>query len=129
MSLLKSTVPGLIIDEAFMADEELMFTVIKICFQLPLLETLRRPGALPLFGYRDVLLFGDIRQLPPASGRQPFWATETFQSFFEIFVLREDRRHERDASMRQLKELFAWGGCEHKEKMYNDKGWEQQYYP
>ena len=76
------TVRGFIVDEAFMADEELMFNVINICFQLPLLETLRRPGALPLFGYRDVLLFGDIRQLPPASGRQPFWATETFQSFF-----------------------------------------------
>ena len=94
------TVPGFIIDEAFMADEELMFTVINICFQLPLLEELRRPGAIPLFGYRDVILFGDFRQLPPASGRQPFWATETFQSFFEIFILREDRRHERDAAMR-----------------------------
>ena len=68
-----------------MADEEMVFTVINICFQLPLLETHRRPGALPLFGYRDVLLFGDIRQLPPASGRQPFWATETFQSFFSKF--------------------------------------------
>ena len=42
------TVRGFIIDEAFMADEELMFTVINICFQLPLLEELRRPGAIPL---------------------------------------------------------------------------------
>ena len=120
-------VRGFIIDEAFMADEELMLNVINICFQLPLLDTLRRSGAIPLFGYRDVLLFGDIRQLPPASGRQPFWATGTFQSFFEIFVLREDRRHERDASMRRLKELFAWGGCAHEKTIYNDKGWEQPW--
>ena len=66
-----------IIDEAFMADQETLFGVINICVQLPLREKLRRPGAIALFGYRDVLLFGDLRQLPPASGSQPFWATES----------------------------------------------------
>ena len=106
------------IDEAFMADEEMMLTITTICFQLPLLDKYRRRGASPLFGYRDVILFGDLRQLPPASGRKPFWSTQTFQSFFEVFVLREDRRHERDAAMRKLKELFAWGGCEHHKELY-----------
>ena len=110
-----------------MADEEMMLTIITICFQLPLLDKYRRRGASPLFGYRDVILFGDLRQLPPASGRKPFWSTQTFQSFFEIFVLREDRRHERDAAMRKLKELFAWGGCEHHKELYNDEGWEEPW--
>ena len=40
---------------------------------------------------------GDIRQLPPAIGKQPFWATAMFQKYVGIFVLREDRRHEPDA--------------------------------
>ena len=120
-------VPGLIIDEAYMSDQETLFTVIQICAQLPLLERLRRPNALPLFGYRDVFLLGDLRQLPPATGNQPFWATETFQDFFEIMVLREDRRHEKDAEMRALKELLAWGGCEHTRALCNDEGWEQPW--
>ena len=105
---------GLIIDEAFMADQETMFEVIKICTQVPLRQQLRQPGSLPLFGYRHVLMFGDLRQLPPASGNPPFWASETFQTYIEIFVLREDRRHEKDAEMRELKELIAWGGHAHK---------------
>ena len=29
--------------------------------------------------------------------------------------------------MRRLKELFAWGGCDHKEKLYNDEGWEEPW--
>jgi len=120
-------VAGLIIDEAYMADQETFFTVIQICAQLPLHERLRRPNAIPLFGYRDVFLLGDLRQLPPASGNQPFWATDTFQNFFEIMVLREDRRHEKDAEMRALKELLAWGGCEHARPLSNDEGWEQPW--
>ena len=77
---------------------------------MPLPPALRRPGALPLCGFRDLLLCGDVRQLPPASGRAPFWSTQTFQTMFEVFRLREDRRHERDPAMRELKEKMAWGG-------------------
>ena len=106
-------VQGLIIDEAMMAEQLLMFGMITMCQDAPLLPSLRRKGALPLFGYRDVLVLGDLRQLPPASGNQPFWATHTFQDFFAIICLREDRRHERDTAFQDLKELIAWGGFDH----------------
>eukprot|EP00973_Karenia_brevis_P054530 7577686-Karenia_brevis.AAC.1 len=36
----------------------------------------------------------------------------TFQKLFEIFCLKEDRRHERDHRMREIKEYFAWGGTD-----------------
>ncbi len=57
-----------------------------------------------------MLLCGDVRQLPPASGEPPFWSTAAFQNIFEIFRLSEDRRHEREPGMQQIKEKFAWGG-------------------
>ena len=120
-------VVGLLIDEAFMADQDTVFEVIKICTQVPVRKPMRQPGALPLFGYRHVLLFGDLRQLPPASSTPPFWASQTFQNNFEIFTLREDRRHERDAEMRNLKELIAWGGHAHTTTLSNDTGWEDPW--
>ena len=57
-----------------------------------------------------MILCGGIRQLPPASGRQPFWSTNIFQRLVETIRLREDRRHEKDLAMQTLKEKFAWGG-------------------
>ena len=42
-------VSGLIIDEAFMSDQDTMFEVMKICTQVPLRKDLRRKGSLPLF--------------------------------------------------------------------------------
>ena len=101
----------LVVDEAMMAESDLMLLLREICREIPLTSDLRRPGAFPDFGYRDVIVCGDIRQLPPASGKQPFWASRTFQESFEIFSLEEDRRHEKDLHMQTLKELFAWGGC------------------
>ena len=55
---------------------------------------------------------GDLRQIPPADAEstQPFWGTATFQTKFEIFVLKEDRRHARSPEIREVKELIAWGG-------------------
>ena len=91
-----------------MAESGLMLFIQSILREVPLPEKLRRPGALPDWGYRDVIVCGDIRQLPPASGKQPFWACATFQQGFEIFCLTEDRRHEKDLHMQHLKELFAW---------------------
>jgi hypothetical protein len=101
----------LVVDEAMMAESDLMLLLREICREIPLTSEMRRPGAFPDFGYRDVIVCGDIRQLPPASGKQPFWASHTFQESFEIFSLQEDRRHEKDLHMQTLKELFAWGGC------------------
>ena len=107
-------VQGLIIDEAMMADANSFQHLIDILQEYPLLEPLRRvrpEKAIRLLGYRDAILSGDIRQLPPASGLAPFWSTRQFSDFFEIFMLREDRRHERDKSMQSLKEDLAWGGA------------------
>ena len=73
-------------------------------------EARRRPNALPLFGFRDVILCGDTCQLTPTDDAVPFWASSTFQNYFEIFRLREDRRHERDPHLQDVKELLAWGG-------------------
>ena len=89
----------LVVDEAMMAESDLILLLREICREVPLSENLRRAAALPDFGYRDVIVCGDIRQLPPASGKQPFWASDTFQEGFEIFSLAEDRRHEKDIHM------------------------------
>ena len=101
----------LVVDEAMMGECDLILLLRDICCEVPLTVEFRRPGALAEFGYRDVILCGDIRQLPPASGKQPFWGCDSFQEVFEIFTLAEDRRHEKDIRMQRLKELFAWGGC------------------
>ena len=103
-------VQGIIIDEAMMAEYALGNNFTEVLRQIPLRENKRRPGALPKFGYRDILLGGDLRQLPPASGSMPYWAADVFYEDFEIYVLAEDRRHERDIETQSIKELVAWGG-------------------
>ena len=116
-------VQGLIIDEAMMAAVDIMFKCFEVLERHPLRPCLRRANALPLLGFRDLILCGDIRQLPPASGQQPFWGTATFQKMFEIFRLREDRRHERDLPMQSIKELLAWGGTRPHDDIDVDKEW------
>ncbi len=100
-----------------------MQVLMEVCNEVPLLTSLRRKNAIPLFGYRDIILFGDVRQLPPASDGKPFWATHSFTQCFEIFVLKEDRRHERDPLMRDIKEKLAWGGTLPDETFQADKPW------
>ncbi len=106
-------VAGLIIDECMMTSLEAADALFAVCRQVPLREDLRRvpcSEALTFCGYRDLILPGDVRQIPPASGSRPFWSTAPFRTLFEIFMLHEDRRHERDPGMQQLKEKIAWGG-------------------
>jgi hypothetical protein len=94
---------GLLIDEAFMVSFETGDALLKVCQEYPLRADLRQTvGAanVAVTGFRHLLLFGDIRQLPPASGSRPFWSTAIFRDLFEIFVLREDRRHEKDPEMK-----------------------------
>ena len=55
-------------------------------------------------------MLGDLRQLPPADGRKPFFGSPDFHLLFEVFLLAEDRRHEKDKDMQKVKELIAWGG-------------------
>ena len=109
-----AAIPGIIVDEAFMADAPAFNTFLKVLCDVPYEPAgpRRVPKHLccPHTGGRCLMTGGDNRQLPPASGKPPFWSTWRFQNLFEIFVLREDRRHERDAEMRNIKEKLAWGG-------------------
>ena len=106
---------GIIIDEIRMLGEDTFREVIRVLQAFPLREECRHrvPAGkqIPMFGYRDIICAGDLRQSPPADGRQPSRATQLFHRHFEVFVLREDLRHEQDLDMQQLKELIAWGGC------------------
>ena len=116
---------GLLLDESFMISCETGDQLLQVCQEYPLRADLRAKFGAPTMrctGYRHLLVFGDIRQLPPASGSRPWWSTKLFLDMFEIFVLREDRRHEKDADMRRLKELLAWGGSEpNKNKLCADE--------
>ena len=101
------TTRALIVDEAMMSDCIFMNAFLTVLQEIPLNTDLRRCAdkvGLPQFGYRDVIFCGDIRQLPPASGIAPFWSSWAFRNLFEFFVLREDRRHERDPCMREMKD-------------------------
>ena len=103
----------LIIDEAMMSEDALIFILAEICREYPLKSSRHRVAShrsLTFFGGRDVVMCGDIRQLAPASGKRPFWSTPTFRNLFEIFRLQEDRRHERNLAMQAIKEKVAWGG-------------------
>ena len=107
-------VEGLVIDEFTMLHDRAARELIKKLQEHPLDAKLRRPipveRQIPMFGYRDIILCGDLRQLPPASGEAPFFSTNDFHLLFEFFVLTEDRRHEKYKSIQKLKELIAWGG-------------------
>ena len=105
---------GLVIDEAMMVEENIMNTLLSVLQQIPLLPTLRRKNAHPKFGYRDIVIGGDLRQLPPASTKSqlPFWSRDLCYEDFEFMVLKEDRRHEKDPRMQKLKEMLEWGGVE-----------------
>lgn len=59
----------------------------KLCQEFLLREDLRKPNALPDFGYRDVIICGDQFQLPPASGNPPIVTHKDFQTKCERCLL------------------------------------------
>eukprot|EP00973_Karenia_brevis_P077616 10786301-Karenia_brevis.AAC.1 len=73
-------------------EEKIMLTLMNVLQQVLLLPELRRKSALPKFGYRDVIIGGDLRHLPPASpdAKVPFWARDLCYEDFEFFMLTED---------------------------------------
>ena len=82
----------LLLDEVSMLD--------KLCFEgiqevLSIVDHNRRPDA-PLsadpFGDVHLLLFGDFKQLPPASSQAPFIIIPSVVETFEFRVLRQNRR-------------------------------------
>ena len=105
-----ASVPGVIVDEAFMADGKAFYTFLQVLRVVPYEPTGRRrvpwDQRCACTGGRDLILGGDYRQLPPASGIAQFWSTWRFQNLFEIFLSEEDRRHERDEEMRWAAALW-----------------------
>ena len=57
------------------------------------------------FGDVHILLFGDLKQLPPATGRAPFIVLKIVHGF-EYRVLRENRRVVQDETRRDEIEAF-----------------------
>ena len=71
-------------------------------------DVLRRPDerAADCFGPMHVLLFGDFKQLPPASSRAPFIVHPRVPLEFEFRSLRENRRVVQDVSRRDELDFF-----------------------
>ena len=58
------------------------------------------------FGGLHVLLFGDFKQLPPATSKPPFIMLESVYETFDFRVLRENRRVSVDAARSNESEDF-----------------------
>ncbi len=101
---------GILIDEFTMLDRRAWNRMRKNCQEYPLREDLRKAGALPDFGYRDLILCGDVFQLPPASGHPPLVTHRDFQEKLEFFVLRENRRQEKNPEYGKLLDIVKEGG-------------------
>ena len=85
----------------------------RLCEEYPLEPHLRKKNALKYFGYRDVLLVGDNCQLPPASGHAPLVTHREYQTLFEFFVLRENRRQEKNSELGRTLDKIKLGGGVH----------------
>jgi len=81
----------LLIDEFSMIDEPAWNTIASL---LSMIDHSRRPNdtnASPL-GNIHILLFGDFKQLPPATSKAPFIRLPFVRNEFEFRVLRQNRR-------------------------------------
>ena len=58
------------------------------------------------FGELHVLLFGDFKQLPPATSKPPFIMLDTVYKTFDFRVLRENRRVTVNAERASESETF-----------------------
>ena len=72
----------LLIDEVSMMDIDAWGTIKNILAEI----RLRRPGPM------HVLMFGDLKQLPPATSKAPFIVDPVVKNTFAFRVLRENRR-------------------------------------
>ena len=99
---------GIVIDEFTMLDRRAYNKIKKLCSRFPLHPDLRKPNACAEFGYRYVIFCGDLFQLPPASGHPPLVTHVDFQTKFEIMVLKENRRQEKNPSSKDGFVVFVW---------------------
>jgi len=107
----------LMLDEVSMIDTVCWSTIAEL---LSIIDHSRRPNTDahiedPL-GRMHLLLFGDFKQLPPATSRAPFVVDPIVHNCFTFRVLRENRRVCRDATRTQELEGFhqvltdiSWG--------------------
>ena len=76
-----------------MLDQRCFEGIQKIC---SIIHNSRRPGAAAApadpFGSVHILLFGDFKQLPPASSEAPFIILPSVYETFDFRVLRQNRR-------------------------------------
>ena len=103
-------VTGIIIDEFLMNDIEAFRVLQDTCQLFPLPPEKRKQNAFREFGFRDVLLIGDVFQMPPASGLAPIVTTSLFQNNFEVFYLKENRRQEKNPAYGKILGSIRRGG-------------------
>ena len=79
----------LLLDEVSMLDIDAWAA---ICSILSTVDHSRRPDveSSDAFGSLHVILFGDFKQLPPATSKPPFIMLDTVYKTFDIRVLREN---------------------------------------
>ena len=96
----------LLLDEVSMIDERCYS---GICDVLSIIDHTRRPterASADCFGPMHILLFGDFKQLPPATSRAPFIVHPRVTGDFQFRCLRENRRVVQDDSRRDELDMF-----------------------
>ena len=92
------------IDEVSMMDDACFGSICSVCSDI---DHTRRPDVKrsDCFGPLHVLLYGDFKQLPPASARPPFPVHPVFRTF-DVLCLRQNRRVVKDEARRKELESF-----------------------
>ncbi len=96
----------LLLDEVSMMDVDCWKSIAEL---LSLIDHNKRPevvGGGDAFGPLHVILFGDFKQLPPATSKPPFVVVPSVVASFDFRVLRENRRVVADTTRKDELENF-----------------------